>query len=288
MFKNILLLCYSTVSASSLTHIFNRQIDNTDDTIYDRIAEFILFLTLAMDLLTLVATTRRVNRLRAFCIFLLVDSYYFFVMLIHSNMLSTSVSSILGVIASLCWWCGATAIAYFEFLQFIAIMNAIRPNYKFIAEGPRIIITLGVFVNGFLLVLTYSTPFIKLPAVFDNLTLVNVVQCIICVPRLFSTFWILYVVKDIAKITDGVVRKLGLNYIKISGIQIVNGLVGLAMISPALQSDSRFVSLVGSIVEILLHYSICYMLAAEISNYTTIVSDSTKTSNPPKNGNLIV
>ncbi|KAJ3257818.1 hypothetical protein HK103_004286 [Boothiomyces macroporosus] len=252
---------------SAATYIFKRQAGLfPDDTAYDRLGEFILYLTLAMDLITIVATTTRVNRFKALGLFVLINTYYFFVMLIHFRIFSTGVNNFLGVLAATFWWIGATLIAYYEFVQFIAIMKAIRPHYTYIAEGPRIIITFGVFVDGILLILDYSTAYVKLPAIFSNLTLVNLIQCTVCIPRLLSTFWILYVVKDIAQISDGVVRKLGNNYVKISGIQITNGLIGLAMLSPALNQDGRFVSLVGSVVEILLHYSICHMLAADLSS----------------------
>ncbi|KAJ3257822.1 hypothetical protein HK103_004290 [Boothiomyces macroporosus] len=248
----------------------------SDPIAYDRIAEFVLFITLAMDLLTLALTTTRANRYKALGLFILDNLYYFFVMLMQVNIFSAATNNFLGLIAAICGWAGATAISYYEFLQFIAIMKAVKPSYSFIAEGPRMIIVIGVFLNGFLLFLAFCSPYIRLPPILSSLTLVNITQCIICIPRLMSTFWILYVTKDIAKLTDGVVRKLGKNYIKISGIQIINGIVGLVMMFPDVRDDSRFVSLVGSIVEILLYYSICYMLAADISNSSTDISTSYK------------
>ncbi|KAJ3267794.1 hypothetical protein HDV01_004028 [Terramyces sp. JEL0728] len=264
----LLFLCSSLVSAKPATaRLFSRQTGLfTDDTAYDRLGEFLLVLTLAMDLLTLITTTSRSNRYRALGYFVLDNMYYFFVMLIHFNFMSDDLNNFFGLVAAVCGWLGATALSYYEFVQFSAIMKAVRPNYSYIAEGPRIIITIGVFLSGVLLVLDYSSAYVSLPAIFSDLTLVNLVQCIVCIPRLLSTFWILYVVKDIAKITDGVVRKLGKNYIKISGIQIVNGLVGLVLLHPSIQQDDRLVSLVGSIVEILLYYSIAHMLSSDLSN----------------------
>ncbi|KAJ3320690.1 hypothetical protein HDV06_005098 [Boothiomyces sp. JEL0866] len=246
------------------------------DIAYDRVAEFVLFITLAMDLLTLALTTTRANRYKALGLFVLDNMYYFFVMLMEVNIFSASTNNFLGLVAAVCGWVGATAISYYEFLQFIAIMKAVKPSYSYIAEGPRMIIVIGVFLNGSLLFLAFCSPYIQLPAILSSLTLVNITQCIICIPRLISTFWILNVTKDIARLTDGVVRKLGKNYIKISGIQIINGVIGLVMMFPAIRDDSRFVSLVGSIVEILLYYSICYMLAAEISNGSNDISTSYK------------
>ncbi|KAJ3257823.1 hypothetical protein HK103_004291 [Boothiomyces macroporosus] len=269
----IVFLCSTamvTANPIETVKLFVRQSSPTlfnSTTAYDRLGEFMLFLTLAMDLATIVTTTTRKNRYMAMGLFVLVNMYYFLVMIIHCNDVSSDISAFLGVLASLFWWAGATTIAFYEFVQFIAIMKAVRPSQAYIAEGLRVVIMLGIFITGFLLLLDYSTAYnIQLPEIFSNLTLVNLIQCAVCIPRLLSTFWILYVLKDIARITDGVVRKLGKNYIRISGIQIVNGLVGLAMMFPALNQDSRFVSLVGSIVEILLHYSICHMLAAELAN----------------------
>ncbi|KAJ3276685.1 hypothetical protein HDV01_004218 [Terramyces sp. JEL0728] len=255
--------------ANSFTlRLHTRQVDIESDLKYDRIAEFVICLTLAMDLLTLAITTTRVNRYKSLGLFVLDNMYYLFVMLMQLNIFSTDFNNALGLIAALCGWIGATAISYYEFLQFIAIMKAVKPSCTYIAEGPRMIIIIGVFLNGLLLFLAFCSPYIQLPAILSSLTLVNLTQCIICIPRLISTFWILHVVKDIAQITDGVVRRLGKNYIKISGIQIINGIVGLVMMFPSVRDDGRFVSLVGSIVEILLYYSICYMLAADISDDT--------------------
>ncbi|KAJ3320693.1 hypothetical protein HDV06_005101 [Boothiomyces sp. JEL0866] len=251
----------------------------TDDTAYDRLGEFLLVLTLAMDLLTLVTTSTRSNRYKALGLFVLDNTYYFFVMLIHFNILSQDWDNFLGLVAAVCGWIGATLLSYYEFVQFSAIMKAVRPRYSMIADGTRILITIGVFVSGVLLVLDFSSAYFALPGVFSDLTLVNLVQCIICIPRLLSTFWILYAVNDIARITDGVVRKLGKNYVKISGIQIVNGLVGLMLLVPSLQQDDRFVSLVGSIVEILLYYSVAHMLTADLSSGSESKGEEYATSN---------
>ncbi|KAJ3257819.1 hypothetical protein HK103_004287 [Boothiomyces macroporosus] len=199
-------------------------------------------------------------------------------MLIHFNFLSNDWDNVLGLIAAVCGWIGATLLSYYEFVQFSAIMKAVRPNYTYLAEGPKIIVTFGVFVSGVLLVLDFSTAYFNLPPVFSDLTLVNLVECIVCIPRLLSTFWILYAVKDIAEITDGVVRKLGKNYIKISGVQIVNGLVGLVLLLPSVQKDDRLVSLVGSIVEILLYYSVAHMLASDLSSEKGSTTEFTSTT----------
>ncbi|KAJ3320694.1 hypothetical protein HDV06_005102 [Boothiomyces sp. JEL0866] len=259
------LLC--TVSAKTSIRLYPRSTSLfTDDTAYDRLGEFLLVLTLALDLLTLATTTTRTNKYKPLGLFILDNLYYFFVMLIHFNFLSDDWDNILGLIAAVCGWIGATLLSYYEFVQFSAIMKAVRPNYRYLAEGPKVIVTFGVFVSGVLLVLDFSTAYITLPSIFSDLTLVNLVECIVCIPRLLSTFWILYVVKDIAEITDGVVRKLGKNYIKISGVQIVNGLVGLVLLLPSVQKDDRLVSLVGSIVEILLYYSVAHMLTSDLSS----------------------
>lgn len=237
-----------------------------DSSAYDRVAEFILVLLLTGDLLTLVGTTKRANRFSAIGYFITVNTYYFIVMLIHLHVFAPSTNNALGVLASIFWWIGATTIAYFEFVQFVAIMKAVRPSQKIITEVPRIIVTLGMFLSGLLVFLAYLSAYVDLPAIFNDLTLGNLIQCSVCIPRLLSTFWILYVVRDIAKVTDGVVRKLGKGYVRISGIQILNSLVGLVLLNPTLSSDGRFISLISSVVEILIHYAICSMLAAELSD----------------------
>ncbi|KAJ3322061.1 hypothetical protein HDV06_003662 [Boothiomyces sp. JEL0866] len=240
-----------------------------DNTAYDRIAEFILVLTLGADLLTLVGTTKRNNRFFSIALFFGVNTYYFIVMLIHLHVFSASANHALGVLASLFWWIFATLIAYFEFVQFVAIMKAVKPGQRILAEVPRVVVTLGMFISGVLVFLAYLSAYVDMPAIFDDLTLGNLIQCSVCIPRLLSTLWILYVVRDIAKVADGVVRKLGRGYVRISGIQILNSIVGLIMLNATLSSDGRFVSLIGSVVEILIHYAICAMLAAELNEEST-------------------
>ncbi|KAJ3252130.1 hypothetical protein HK103_001827 [Boothiomyces macroporosus] len=260
-------------SSSSNSHLYPRQSTQSglfaDNTAYDRVAEFVLALLLAGDLLTLVASSKRASRFSAFGYFVGLHTYYFLVMLIHLHVFSTSINDTLGVTASLFWWTFATLIAYNEFAQFAAIMKAVRPNHRLIAEIPRVIVILGIFLCGLLLFLGYLSVYVSEPPIIDNLTLTNLIQCTVCIPRLFSTFWVLYVVRDIAMFSDGVIRKLGKGYVRISGIQILNSLVGLILLTPLLSNDARFISLISSVVEILLHYAICSMLAADLSDENT-------------------
>ncbi|KAJ3319532.1 hypothetical protein HDV06_006265 [Boothiomyces sp. JEL0866] len=232
---------------------------------YDRMGELLLCITLAADLATIVGTTTRVNRFKALGLFLMYSMYYVFVSTSKLNDVSETTSTVLNVTGSIFWWFSGTAIAYYEFSQFIAIVKAVRPSQAYIAEVARMLITVALFVDGFFLALDYLASCITLPAMFQTLILVNLIQSAVCIPRMLSTGWILYLIKDIAKISNGVVRKLGMNYVAISGFQLIDGLLGVILMLSDMSRDSRLVSLVGCIELILLHYSICRMLASEIS-----------------------
>ncbi|KAJ3307891.1 hypothetical protein HDV04_002376 [Boothiomyces sp. JEL0838] len=236
----------------------------TQDIAYDRLAELLLAVTLLTDLATIVATTTRQSKYKALGLFIGFSTYFLLVFIAKCNGVSAGVSNVLGVVASFFWGLGGAAISYYEFSQFTAIVKSVRPSHHHLAEITRAIITLAVFIDGIFLTLDYLSPYVQLPAMFSSLVVVNLIQSAVCVPRVFSTFWILYVVKDIAKINDGVVRKLGMNYIGISGFQMMDGLIGLIIMFGDLGIDGRFVSLVGCIELILLHYAICRMLASEI------------------------
>lgn len=241
------------------TSLFN------NDLAYDRIGELLLCMTLAADLVTVVATTGRVNRFKALGLFLLYSTYYVLVCISKLNSVSTSTSSVLNVIASLFWMTSCPAIAYLEFSQFIAIVKAVRPSQAYMADIARLLITIALFVDGIFLTLDYLSAYYDLPPMFQTLIAVNIIQSAVCIPRMFSTIWILYLIKDISQLSNGVVRKLGLNYIAISGFQLVDGLLGIVLLISNLGRDGRLVSLLGSVGLILLHYSVCRMLAAEIS-----------------------
>ncbi|KAJ3311620.1 hypothetical protein HDV04_003884 [Boothiomyces sp. JEL0838] len=261
------LLLPSVICATSVTQLVPRSPGLfVDDTAYDRMAEFILVLLLAADLVTLAVTSKRSTRFAAIAYFVGVNIYYVIVMFIHLHVFSPSTNNALGVLASLFWWIFVTLIANGEFVQFLAIMKAVRPNQRFIIQAPRIIVTVGMFFSGLMVFMAYLSAYVQLPAIFDDLTLGNLVLCVVCIPRLFSTLWVLYEVRDIAKLADGIVRKLGKGYVRISGIQILNSLIGLVMLSPVLSDDGRFVSFIGSVADILINYAICSMLAAELSD----------------------
>ncbi|KAJ3317380.1 hypothetical protein HDV06_001670 [Boothiomyces sp. JEL0866] len=237
----------------------------TNDLAYDRIGELLLCLTLAADLATVLTTTSRTNRFKAMGLFLLYCTYYIFVTIAKLNSVSIAASSALNVIAAFFWMASSPAIAYLEFSQFIAIVKAVRPSHAYFAEITRLCITVALFIDGVFLLLDYLSVYYSLPPMFQSLILVNLIQSVVCIPRMLSTVWILYLLKDISQLSNGVVRKLGMNYVAISGFQMIDGLLGIVLLVSNLGKDGRLVSLVGSIELILLHYSICRMLASEIS-----------------------
>ncbi|KAJ3255464.1 hypothetical protein HK103_006281 [Boothiomyces macroporosus] len=247
-------------------HLHTRQSTNlfNQDIAYDRIGELLLVLTLLTDLITTAATTSRQSRFKAVGLFAAYSTYYLFVFIAHCNNVPTNVSNALCLVASFFWGFGGAAIAYYEFTQFTAIVKSLRPAHTYIAEGARVVITIALVIDGIFLNLDYLSPYIPLPPMFGSLVLVNLIQSAVCIPRMFSTIWMLYVVKDISKISDGLVRTLGMNYLGISGFQMMDGLVGLVIMFSDLGFDSRFVSLAGCIELIMLHYAICKMLASDL------------------------